>query len=30
MAERHLKEIVEHQKVLFADAVTQGDAMEEA
>jgi tetratricopeptide (TPR) repeat protein len=30
MAERHLKEIVEHQKVLFADAVSQGDAMEEA
>lgn len=30
MAERHLKEIVEHQKVLFADAVTQGNALEEA
>jgi tetratricopeptide (TPR) repeat protein len=30
MAERHLKEIVEHQKVLFADAVSQGNAMEEA
>jgi tetratricopeptide (TPR) repeat protein len=30
MAERHLKEIVEHQKALFADAVTQGNALEEA
>jgi tetratricopeptide (TPR) repeat protein len=30
MPERHLKEIVEHQKVLFADAVTQGNAMDEA
>jgi tetratricopeptide (TPR) repeat protein len=30
MAERHLKEIVEHQKVLFADAVIQGNALEEA
>lgn len=30
MAERHLKEIVEHQKVLFADAVVQGGALEEA
>jgi tetratricopeptide (TPR) repeat protein len=30
MAERHLKEIVEHQKVLFSDAVTQGNALEEA
>jgi tetratricopeptide (TPR) repeat protein len=30
MAERHLKEIVEHQKVLFADAVAQGNALEEA
>jgi tetratricopeptide (TPR) repeat protein len=30
LAERHLKEIVEHQKVLFSDAVTQGNALEEA
>jgi tetratricopeptide (TPR) repeat protein len=30
MAERHLKEIVEHQKVLFADAVSQGNALEAA
>jgi tetratricopeptide (TPR) repeat protein len=30
MAERRLKEIAEHQKVLFSDAVTQGDALEEA
>jgi hypothetical protein len=30
MAERRLKDIVEHQKVLFSDAVTQGGALEEA
>jgi tetratricopeptide (TPR) repeat protein len=30
MAERHLKEIVEHQKVLFADALAQGNALEAA
>ncbi len=30
MAERHLKEIVEHQKVLFSDAVAQGNALEAA
>jgi tetratricopeptide (TPR) repeat protein len=30
MAERHLKEIVEHQKVLFTDAVAQGNALEAA
>ena len=30
MPERHLKEIAEHQRVLFADAVAQGDAMDAA
>ena len=30
MAERKLKDIAEHQKVLFSDAVTQGNALEEA
>jgi tetratricopeptide (TPR) repeat protein len=30
MAERRLKEISEHQIVLFSDAVTQGNALEEA
>jgi tetratricopeptide (TPR) repeat protein len=30
MAERRLKEIAQHQQVLFADAVTQGNALEEA
>ncbi len=30
MAERRLKEIAEHQLVLFSDAVTQGNALEEA
>jgi tetratricopeptide (TPR) repeat protein len=30
MAERRLAEVAEHQKVLFADAVTQGNALEEA
>jgi tetratricopeptide (TPR) repeat protein len=30
MAERRLKEIAEHQIVLFSDAVTQGNALEEA
>lgn len=30
MSERRLKEIAEHQKVLFADAVAQGDAMDAA
>jgi tetratricopeptide (TPR) repeat protein len=30
LAERRLKEIAEHQMVLFSDAVTQGNALEEA
>jgi tetratricopeptide (TPR) repeat protein len=30
LAERRLKEIAEHQIVLFSDAVTQGNALEEA
>jgi tetratricopeptide (TPR) repeat protein len=30
MAERRLKEIAQHQQVLFSDAVTQGNALEEA
>ena len=30
LPERRLKEIVEHQRVLFADAVAQGDAMDAA
>ena len=30
MAERRLKEIAEHQLVLFSDAVSQGNALEEA
>ena len=30
MAERRLKEIAEHQKVMFSDAVAQGSELEEA